>query len=69
MESEFSRRLRELRLQKGVSQQVVADFCQLSKSTVANYERGRRSPRFETAAALADYFEVPLDYLSGKKDK
>lgn len=65
----FQQRLRQLRLKKGVSQQVVADFCRLSKSTVANYERGRRSPSFETAAALADYFEVSLDYLSGKKEK
>ncbi|MCI8688200.1 MAG: helix-turn-helix transcriptional regulator [Lawsonibacter sp.] len=67
MDSEFSRRLRKLRAQKGVSQQVAADFCQLSKTTVANYEQGKRIPSLETAAVLADYFGVPLDYLCGRK--
>lgn len=64
----FQQRLRQLRLKKGVSQQVVADFCRLSKTTVSNYEQGKRIPNLENATALADYFDVSLDYLFGRKN-
>lgn len=64
----FPQRLRELRDKRGLSQQAVADFCQLSKSTVANYERGRRTPSITDAVILADFFGVSLDYLAGRSD-
>lgn len=66
MANEFSRRLRKLRRRKRISIQVLADFCDVNKSTVIRYERGERMPSLETAARMADYFGVSIDYLYGK---
>ncbi len=68
----FSDRLRELRLQKGISQQELADYLKVNKQTISGYERGVRRPSGERAvdilAAMADYFHVDLDYLMGSSD-
>lgn len=65
MADKFARRLRQLRKRKNVSLQVVADFCGVSRSTVIRYERGERLPSLETAALMADFFGVTIDYLYG----
>lgn len=62
----FSRRLRALREKKGVSKRVLADFCVTSKTSICRYERGERLPDIGTAARMADYFDVSMDYLCGK---
>ena len=59
----FARRLKELREKRGISQQMAADFCAISKSSVARYENGERIPDIEIAARLADFFGVTMDYL------
>ncbi|MEK5166554.1 helix-turn-helix transcriptional regulator [Paenibacillus sp. FSL R5-0527] len=35
---------------------------------VSHWERGTRTPSLEVACALADYFDVSLDYLVGRSD-
>lgn len=67
MNNEFPRRLRRLREKKRVSRRVLADFCQLSKSAVARYERGEQEPTADVICRLADYFEVSSDYLLGRE--
>lgn len=69
MNSEFPQRLRKLRERKGISRRVLADFCQLSKSAVARYERGEREPTSGALSRMADYFEVSTDYLLGRSKK
>lgn len=65
----FSERLRSLRKNFGLSQQKLADVIgSVSKSSINMYERGEREPGFETMEALADFFNVDLDYLYGKSD-
>lgn len=66
---DFPRRLRSLRERKGISRRVLADFCGISKSALSRYERGERVPTLTDAAALADFFEVSLDYLRGQAAK
>lgn len=65
----FSERLKELRVSHGLSQQEFANQlgC-VSKSSINMYERGEREPSFETLEAIADYFNVDMDYLLGKSD-
>lgn len=67
--SRFSERFRELRVSHNLSQQELANQlgC-VSKSSVNMYERGEREPSFETLEAIADYFNVDMDYLLGKSD-
>ena len=62
----FPDRLRKLREKRGLSRRIVADLCGISKSALCRFERGERIPDLETAAVLADFFFVSLDYLAGK---
>ncbi len=64
----FSLRLRELRNSKGLSQQKLADFLGISKSSINMYERGEREPGLEIVENIADFFNVDIDYLFGKSD-
>lgn len=60
---EFSQILKQLRVERGMSQQEVADRLGLNKQAVSQYERGVRKPNFEIAEQLADIFNVDLNYL------
>ena len=64
----FHERLRQLRTEKRISQQALADQLGISKSSINMYERGEREPGFEMMEAIADYFNVDMDYLYGKTD-
>ena len=64
--SNFNIRLRQLRTEAGLSQQELADKIGISKSSINMYERGEREPSFETLEAIADYFNVDMDFLVGK---
>lgn len=66
--SNLSTRLRELRNSAGLSQQALADYTSVSKSSINMYERGDREPGIDTIEIFADYFNVDLDYLLGKSD-
>lgn len=63
---EFKFIVKELRKQKKLSQQELADNIGTSKSTIAMWETGRRLPSKELYDALADYFNVDIDYLYGR---
>ena len=64
--SRFSDRLRELRKDRDLTQQALADRLEISKSSVNMYERGEREPGIQTLEAIADLFGVDMDYLIGK---
>lgn len=58
--------LRALRLQKGVSQQAVADHLGLTQQSVYRYEKDKFEPDIGTLIALADYFGTTVDFLIGR---
>lgn len=64
--NEFPERLRRLREEKRKSRVVVSELCGLDSGAVRQYERGERMPTMDALVALADYFEVSLDYLTGR---
>lgn len=64
--SEFPARLRKLREERRQSRVVVAELCGLSRGAIRYYERGERVPTMDALIAIADYFEVSLDYLTGR---
>nr|DAH98517.1 MAG TPA: repressor protein [Caudoviricetes sp.] len=41
----------------------------VTDESVRLLEKSKRSPSFEILCALADYFEVSIDYLTGRTDK
>lgn len=62
----FSKRLRNLREQQRISRRVLSELCGLNPDAVRRYERGEMEPTMASLTALADYFEVSLDYLTGR---
>ena len=61
-------RLKELRKQKGLTQQGLADEISVSKITVLRWENEERQIKPEKAQQLADYFGVSVGYLLGYED-
>ncbi|WP_257720094.1 helix-turn-helix domain-containing protein [Desulfotruncus alcoholivorax] len=64
----FSYRLKELRKSRSVKQKELGQIVGLAESAINNLENKRRSPSIEIAVALADFFDVSLDYLVGRSD-
>lgn len=64
----FASRLLSLRKERSISQQALADHLGVSFHQVSKMETGQRGASLEVACALADYFDVSLDYLVGRSD-
>ena len=58
---DFSQRLRELRKQRGLTQEELARELDIAKSSVSMYENGKRKPSFEVLEMFADFFNVNLN--------
>lgn len=59
----FGKRLKELRLEKGINQIDFAKIFNVAKGTVSNWESDNRFPDKEMLIDIAKYFDVSLDYL------
>lgn len=58
-------RLKELRKNKGLSQEKLAKKLGIGQTSIANYESNRRIPSLEVFIAISQEFNVSLDYLAG----
>lgn len=65
---DFSIRLKQVRLSKGISQQKLGDMLGLSKQAINNYESGANTPGHATFIKLADELGVSLDFLTGRSN-
>lgn len=65
---DFGLRLRELREKKRLSQQQLADWLGLTRSSISNYENNTQTPPADTLVRLADIYGVSVDYLLGVKN-
>ena len=66
--SNFSERLKELRLEKSLTQIQLADEVGLSDAAIGLWENKKRIPNLDAVIALAKYFKVSLDYIAGLED-
>ncbi len=66
--SNLSDRLIFLKHKHRLLQQDIASSIGLSLRTYQRYEHGERNPTSDVLIALADYFNVSLDYLVGRSD-
>ncbi|MFS9115861.1 helix-turn-helix domain-containing protein [Streptococcus infantis] len=64
----FSERLKQLRLEKGLTQKEVADLVNVNRVTYTNWEKGNREPSFEKLFLLAESLGTNIDYLLGNSD-
>lgn len=59
---------KKVRSEKGLTQKQVADGISITEQAYQRYEYGRTVPSALVLIALADYFDVSLDYLVGRSD-
>lgn len=63
-------RLKQLRKEKGLSLDEIQNKTGIKRGTYNNYENGVTEPKLETWQKLANFFNVPVDYLLGiSKDR
>lgn len=60
--------LKKLRIEKGLSQQKLASYINISQQSVYKYENDISEPDISTLKNLADFFETSIDYLVGNTD-
>ena len=53
----------ELRDKKGVTDYRVSEDTGISRSTFTDWKNGRSAPKVEKLLLLAEYFDVPIEYL------
>ena len=62
-------RIKSLRKTNGATQKAVAAAIGIAERQYQDYEYGKNKPGIDILIALADYFDVSLDYLVGRTDK
>lgn len=58
--------LKQLRLEKNLSQQKLADILHISQQSVYKYENDITMPDIETLINIANFFETSIDYIVGQ---
>ena len=66
---DFSQRLKQLRLDKHLTQAQVGRAINVPQRTYAYYESGQRMIPPRVLCALADFYGVSIDYLLGRTDQ
>ena len=64
----ISERLKQLRENKGITQEKISSDLNINRATYAHYETGRRQPDLDTVKLFAEYHNCSIDYLLGKTD-
>ena len=63
---EFNEKLQELRRQKKLTQEELAEILFVSRTAISKWESGRGYPNIESLKAIAEFFSVSVDeMLSG----
>lgn len=55
---EFGRRLRQLRLDRGLSQEALADLAEIHRTYIGSVERGERNIALDNINAIADALKI-----------
>lgn len=63
----IGKRVKELRIKKGMSQQELGNAIGVTKVSICGYESGMRIPNLEKLAKLADELGTTTDYLLGRE--
>lgn len=60
--------LKKLRINKGISQQQLADIIGVSQQSVNKYENHSSEPEIAVLIKIANYFQTSVDYLIGNSE-
>ena len=65
---EFHEKLQELRKNRGVTQEELAEALYVSRTAISKWESGRGYPSIDSLKEISNYFSVTIDdLLSGEK--
>lgn len=64
--NELNIKLKTLRKEQGYTQEQLADILNLTRSSISNYENGINEPSISILVAIADLYNVSLDWLTGR---
>ena len=64
----LSEALKRFRKSKGITQKMAAEVCGVTERVFQSYEYGKVVPAVSVMIALADFYDVSLDYLVGRSD-
>ena len=64
----FGKQLRDLRIEKGLSQRELGKIFNVCNQTISFWETGSREPDFDTLVEIAHYFDVSIDSLLDKNN-
>ena len=56
-------RLEELRKQRGINQEQLAEALEVSRQTIGSLENGRYNPSILLAFKIASYFDLPIEEI------
>ncbi|MFD2552419.1 XRE family transcriptional regulator [Bizionia sediminis] len=59
----ITKNIRHLRHLKGLTQEVLAEDLQVTRSRISSYEEGRSTPSIDMLIQLSNYFKIPVDIL------
>ncbi len=65
----FGKILKDLRTERHLSQQQLADLLNISQSAIAKWELGKTEPTASAIVSVALFFDVSCDFLLGLKDE
>lgn len=66
--SNFSTRLKELRISRNITQSELAEYLSVDQRTISNWECGINEPNFDVLIKIAKYFDETTDSLLGLSD-
>ena len=62
-ENVFGKKLKELRIEKGLSQRQLGKIFNVCNQTISFWETGSREPDLDTLVLISRYFEISIDSL------
>lgn len=65
----IGQRIKELRESSHLSQADISKICSISQATIAKTETGKTAPSVKLLLALADHFDISMDYLTCRTDQ
>lgn len=68
MENNFGKNLKNLRLERNLSQQKLAKQIDVSQQCISEWENGNIEPTLSSLWKLSDVFEITIDELVGKSN-
>ena len=67
--TKFAEKLKEVREEKGLSQEQLGKELHFTQTCIAKWESGARTPNLDNLVLIAKFFEVTTDYLLGLEHK